>query len=35
MLSPKTVAQAVAAAVTLPHNANFDEIVIAPSAGTL
>jgi NAD(P)-dependent dehydrogenase (short-subunit alcohol dehydrogenase family) len=35
MLSPRTVAQAVAAAVTLPPEANFDELVIAPSAGTL
>ncbi len=35
MISPKTVAQAVAAAVTLPANANFDELVIAPSAGAL
>jgi NAD(P)-dependent dehydrogenase (short-subunit alcohol dehydrogenase family) len=35
MLSPRTVAQAVASAVALPANANFDELVIAPSAGTL
>jgi len=35
MISPKTVAQAVAAAVTLPANANFDELVLTPSAGTL
>ena len=35
MLSPSTVAQAVATAVTLPANANIDELVIAPSAGTL
>jgi NAD(P)-dependent dehydrogenase (short-subunit alcohol dehydrogenase family) len=35
MLSPRTVAQAVADAVALPGNANMDEIVIAPSAGTL
>jgi NAD(P)-dependent dehydrogenase (short-subunit alcohol dehydrogenase family) len=35
MLSPRTVAQAVASAVTLPSNANIDELVIAPSAGTL
>jgi NAD(P)-dependent dehydrogenase (short-subunit alcohol dehydrogenase family) len=35
MLSPRTVAQAVAAAVALPANANLDEVVIAPAAGTL
>ncbi|MGC2209907.1 MAG: SDR family oxidoreductase [Candidatus Korobacteraceae bacterium] len=35
MLAPRTVAQAVADAVALPGNANMDEIVIAPSAGTL
>ena len=35
MLSPRTVAEAVATAVTLPQNANMDELVIAPSAGTL
>jgi NAD(P)-dependent dehydrogenase (short-subunit alcohol dehydrogenase family) len=35
MLSPRTVAEAVATAVALPTNANFDELVIAPSAGTL
>ncbi len=35
MISPQIVAQAVAAAVTLPANANFDELVITPSAGTL
>jgi len=35
MLSPRTVAQAVVNAVTLPANANLDELVIAPSAGTL
>jgi NAD(P)-dependent dehydrogenase (short-subunit alcohol dehydrogenase family) len=35
MLSPRTVAEAVAAAVSLPANANMDELVIAPSAGTL
>jgi NAD(P)-dependent dehydrogenase (short-subunit alcohol dehydrogenase family) len=35
MLAPRTVAQAVAAAVTLPSGANIDEIVISPSAGTL
>jgi NAD(P)-dependent dehydrogenase (short-subunit alcohol dehydrogenase family) len=35
MLSPRTVAEAVATAVALPANANFDELVIAPSAGTL
>jgi NAD(P)-dependent dehydrogenase (short-subunit alcohol dehydrogenase family) len=35
MLSPRTVAEAVANAVALPGNANMDEIVIAPSAGTL
>jgi NAD(P)-dependent dehydrogenase (short-subunit alcohol dehydrogenase family) len=35
MLSPRTVAQAVANAVTLPANANLDELVIAPSMGTL
>ena len=35
MLSPRTVAEAVATAVALPGNANFDELVIAPSAGTL
>ncbi len=35
MLAPRTVAQAVADAVALPVNANIDEIVIAPSAGTL
>ena len=35
MLSPRTVAEAVASAVTLSPNSNFDELVIAPSAGTL
>lgn len=35
MLSPATVAQAVASAVTLPASANYDELVITPSAGTL
>jgi NAD(P)-dependent dehydrogenase (short-subunit alcohol dehydrogenase family) len=35
MLAAATVAQVVASAVALPANANFDEIVIAPSAGTL
>jgi NAD(P)-dependent dehydrogenase (short-subunit alcohol dehydrogenase family) len=35
MLSPRTVAQAVAEAVTLPANANMDELVINPSAGAL
>jgi len=35
MLSAATVAQAVASAVTLPANANLDEIVITPSAGAL
>jgi NAD(P)-dependent dehydrogenase (short-subunit alcohol dehydrogenase family) len=35
MLSPRTVAQAVVNAVTLPANANLDELVIAPSMGTL
>jgi len=35
MLSPRTVAEAVASAVALPGNANIDEIVIAPSAGSL
>lgn len=35
MLSPRTVAEAVAYAVALPSNANIDEIVIAPSAGSL
>ncbi len=35
MISRRTVAQAVAAAVTLPANANFDELVISPSGGAL
>jgi NAD(P)-dependent dehydrogenase (short-subunit alcohol dehydrogenase family) len=35
MISPRTFAQTVAAAVTLPAKANFDEIVITPSAGAL
>src|SRR6266542_1515056 len=35
MLSPRTVAEAVATAVSLPENANMDELVIVPSAGTL
>jgi NAD(P)-dependent dehydrogenase (short-subunit alcohol dehydrogenase family) len=35
MLSPRTVAEAVASAVALPGTANIDEIVIAPSAGSL
>jgi NAD(P)-dependent dehydrogenase (short-subunit alcohol dehydrogenase family) len=35
MLSPRTVAEAVACAVALPANANCDELVIMPSAGTL
>jgi NAD(P)-dependent dehydrogenase (short-subunit alcohol dehydrogenase family) len=35
MLSPRAVAEAVASAVALPGNSNFDELVIAPAAGTL
>jgi short-subunit dehydrogenase len=35
MISPRTVAQAVVAAVTLPSNANIDELLITPSAGAL
>jgi len=35
MISPKTIAGAVAAAVTLPANANIDELVIMPAAGRL
>ena len=35
MIAPRTIAEAIAAAVTLPVNANFDEIVITPSAGAL
>ena len=35
MLSPRTVAQAVVFVATQPANANVDELVIAPSAGTL
>lgn len=35
MISPRTVAQAVAEAVTLPSNANIDELLITPSAGAL
>jgi NAD(P)-dependent dehydrogenase (short-subunit alcohol dehydrogenase family) len=35
MMSPQIIAQAVATAVTLPAEANFDELVINPSAGAL
>lgn len=35
MLAPRTVAQAVVAAVMLPSNASCDELVITPSAGAL
>jgi NAD(P)-dependent dehydrogenase (short-subunit alcohol dehydrogenase family) len=35
MMSPSTIAQAVAGAVSLPANANFDELIITPSAGAL
>jgi len=35
MISPATVAEAVALAVTLPANASMDEIVLTPSAGAL
>lgn len=35
MISPKTIAEAVAAAVALPANANIDELVIMPAAGRL
>ena len=35
MMSPKTVARAVADAVALPPNASVDELVITPSAGAL
>ena len=35
MLSPRTVAEAVASAVTLPPNANLDELLLMPAAGTL
>ena len=35
MMSPKTVARAVADAVALPANASVDELVITPSAGAL
>lgn len=35
MMSPETVAQAVANAIALPPNASVDELVITPSAGTL
>lgn len=35
MMSPCTVAEAVALAVSLPMNANIDELVLTPSAGAL
>ena len=35
MMSPATVAQAVANAIALPPNASVDEVVITPSAGAL
>jgi short-subunit dehydrogenase len=35
MMSPETVAQAVANAIALPPNASVDELVITPSAGNL
>jgi NAD(P)-dependent dehydrogenase (short-subunit alcohol dehydrogenase family) len=35
MISPRTVAAAVASAVMLPANANIDELLITPSAGAL
>jgi NAD(P)-dependent dehydrogenase (short-subunit alcohol dehydrogenase family) len=35
MMSPSTVAEAVALAVSLPMNANIDELVLTPSAGAL
>ncbi|MGA3125884.1 MAG: SDR family oxidoreductase [Candidatus Korobacteraceae bacterium] len=35
MITPRTIAQTVAAHVTHPAKANFDEIVITPSAGAL
>lgn len=35
MMSPFTIAHAVVVAVTLPPNANLDELVITPSAGAL
>jgi len=35
MMSPQTVARAVADAVALPPSANVDELVITPSAGAL
>lgn len=35
MISPATVAEAVALAVTLPANASMDEILLTPSAGAL
>jgi NAD(P)-dependent dehydrogenase (short-subunit alcohol dehydrogenase family) len=35
MMSPSTIAEAVAVAVSLPLNANCDELVITPSAGAL
>jgi NADP-dependent 3-hydroxy acid dehydrogenase YdfG len=35
MISPAIVGRLVAEAVTLPPNANIDELVITPSAGAL
>jgi NADP-dependent 3-hydroxy acid dehydrogenase YdfG len=35
MVAPATVGRLVAEAVTLPLNANVEELVITPSAGTL
>jgi NAD(P)-dependent dehydrogenase (short-subunit alcohol dehydrogenase family) len=35
MISPRTVAEAVAVAVTQPADANIDELVMTPSAGAL
>jgi NADP-dependent 3-hydroxy acid dehydrogenase YdfG len=35
MISPATVGQLVAIAVTLPASANIDELVVTPSAGPL
>jgi NAD(P)-dependent dehydrogenase (short-subunit alcohol dehydrogenase family) len=35
MMSPSTIADLVAVAVTLPANANIDELVVTPAAGPL
>jgi NADP-dependent 3-hydroxy acid dehydrogenase YdfG len=35
MISPTTIGELVATAVTLPAAANIDELIVTPSAGSL